>query len=171
MAILRWNHLNQGQMAANALSRNRTKAIIQRFLRIFLSYLCKCLNLSAVGLVTFWDFYIAAIKSSEMKEIAIFPLRQVKLSHPVERRRIYRPSVFLRFRVSRQADPWKHLVSKDLVETTGLEPVTSCVWRNTGIIAQVIVIAQPFGPQSFAGAESAEAVWTFDFYSNCAPDK
>ena len=24
-------------------------------------------------------------------------------------------------------NPWKHLVSKDLVETTGLEPVTSCV--------------------------------------------
>ena len=24
-------------------------------------------------------------------------------------------------------NPWKRLVSKDLVETTGLEPVTSCV--------------------------------------------
>lgn len=31
MAIFRLNYLNQVQIAANTLSRNRTKAIIQRF--------------------------------------------------------------------------------------------------------------------------------------------
>ena len=34
MAIFRLNYLNQVQIAANTLSRNRAKSIIQRFLKV-----------------------------------------------------------------------------------------------------------------------------------------
>ena len=40
MAILCLNRLNQAQMAVNTLSRNRIKAIIQRFPKICDPYVC-----------------------------------------------------------------------------------------------------------------------------------
>ena len=67
MAIFRLNYLNQVQIAANTLSRNRAKSIIQRFLRIAdyfsvtTDYLLGVVKSKTINVSTLTDSQIEAV--------------------------------------------------------------------------------------------------------------